>query len=299
MNTTDHRASIAWLNSRLTLDIFRITRAHVIDDPTATVLLAAISNANTGFMDARPEMSLQYMPLGSIGDDLRRPASISSLARSLNIPRETARGKALALMELGLVEARPEGYVLPASTLTSGPVADAMKYYLASIDALLGDLGELRCFGLKPGVRLATPVHNVAGTTVRLTLAHLLRNVSHALSQAKDLTLPNAYVMAAAVHLSGAHFEVGDQTPPAAFGQIRPGPVRGAAVATYLDMPLETVRRQLKKLAATGRLSDTPAGYGLDLEAAPRPIWEAMQDQALINTRQLVWRLKAVGALTL
>jgi DNA-binding transcriptional ArsR family regulator len=297
MQTRDHRAAIAWLNSRLTLDIFRITRAGLIDDPVATVLLAAISNANTVYIDARPEQSARYMPLGAISDDLRRPASISSLARSLGVPRETARGKALALVELGLIEARREGYVLPAGALTSGPVARTMGDYLEVIDRLIRDLGGLEAFELQSGAGLTRPHMDVAGGVVRLTIAHLLRSVAHALGLVRELSLSNAYVMTAVVHLTGAHFSVTGQTPPETIGEVRQGPVRGAAVATYLDMPLETVRRQLKKLSATGRLEETSQGYVVRFDPSRRHLWDDMQEQALVNTRQLVWRLKAVGAL--
>lgn len=48
-------------------------------------------------------------------DDLRRPVSISSIARSLNVPIETVRRKCARLAELGLLTRTPNGQVVVTS----------------------------------------------------------------------------------------------------------------------------------------------------------------------------------------
>lgn len=50
-----------------------------------------------------------------IPDALRRPASIRSIARGANYPAETTRRYVSRLMELGLVERRGEGLVIPTA----------------------------------------------------------------------------------------------------------------------------------------------------------------------------------------
>ncbi|WP_428150607.1 hypothetical protein [Brevundimonas sp.] len=48
-------------------------------------------------------------------DSLRRPVSISSIARSLNVPIETVRRKCARLAELGLLDRTPSGQVVVTS----------------------------------------------------------------------------------------------------------------------------------------------------------------------------------------
>ena len=80
MKTNEHIGSVAWLNARMTLEVLTTARTRIVDDLVSVMLLAAVSNANTSHLDARPDISQRYLAVGSVTDDLRRPAAVSSLA---------------------------------------------------------------------------------------------------------------------------------------------------------------------------------------------------------------------------
>ena len=297
MTSSDNAASIAWLNSRLMLDIFQATRSLVIDDIVSVVILAAINNANTSYLDARPDLASRYMGVASVDDSMRRPASVSALARSLGVPRETARGKAMELEKLGLIRAEAGGFVLPAKAFLTRPLAPAMAEYIRAISIFVEDLGRLNALELRHGVRLSGPCKDFGGGVLRLVAAHMLRSMGHAMELAPDLNLTNAYVPTATSHLTGAHLSLDDTPPSPVLGSAHVGAVRGAVVAEFLKMPQETVRRHLKKLTATTRLHLGSDGYSVGFDEERRRIWGELQSHALVNTRQLIWKLNAVGAL--
>ena len=83
MKTHEHIGSVAWLNSRLTMDILTGLRTGVVDDIVSAVLLAAISNANTSYLDARPDISQRHIAVGSVTDDMRRPVHVSGRGGSI------------------------------------------------------------------------------------------------------------------------------------------------------------------------------------------------------------------------
>lgn len=297
MTSTDSAASVAWLNSRLVLDIFRATRTLVVDDVVSVALLAAINNANTSHLDARPELAAQYMGIASVDDGLRRPASVSALARSIGVPRETARGKAVELRAAGLLTAVPGGYILSAQAIRTRPLAPAMIEQMRAINEFLAGLGAIGACELRPEAQIAAPFEAVGGGVLRLVAAHFLRSLSNALDIAPDLNLVSIYVLATVSHLTGAHYQLDDAEPPEGVFEVQLGPVRGAAVAEHLSMPQETVRRHLKKLVGSGRLSLDGGGYSMRFDGEWRELWRQRQVNALANTRQLIWKLKAVGAL--
>lgn len=297
MTASDNVASVAWLNSRLMLELFMATRSLVIDDIVSGVLLAAVNNANTSYLDARPETASRYMGMVSVEDAMRRPASVSALARSLGVPRETARGKAMVLAEMGLIRAEPGGFVLPAEALGRAPLATAMAAYVQVINTFVEDLSQLGVFDLRPGTALSRPREAFGGGVLRLVAAHTLRTLGHVMELAPDLSLTSIYLLKAVAHLTGAHLKLDDVPPPAVLGQPHIGPVRGAAVAGSLDMPQETVRRHLKKLTETGRLHHGSDGYSLRFEGDGPRIWRELQNHDLVNSRQLIWKLNTVGAL--
>lgn len=297
MTSSDNVATVAWLNNRLMLDIVQATRSLVLDDIVSVVILAAINNANTSYLDARPDLASHYMGIASVDDAMCRPASVSALARSLGVPRETARGKALELERLGLIRAEPGGFVLPARMMLTQPFDLVVAEYFRAIGAFIEGLGRLEVFDLSVNAKLATPFEAFGGGVVRLVGAHMLRAIGHAMELAPDLNLTSAYVLDATTYLTGAHLMLQDGALPELVGEARTGAVRGAAVAEFLNMPQETVRRHLKKLTETGRLQLASDGYSVRLDDHRCDVWADLQGQAFVNTRQLIWKLNAVGAL--
>ncbi|MGA0546148.1 hypothetical protein ACO2Q1_12815 [Brevundimonas sp. VNH65] len=297
MTSTDSAATVAWLNSRLVLEIYRVTRALVVDDVVSVTLLAAINNANTSYLDSRPEIAAEYMGVASVDDAMRRPASVSALARSIGVPRETARGKALELQAAGLLKPVSGGYILPARAMRVGPLATAMIGHMGAIDEFVAGLAAVGACDLQADAKVATPCEAVGGGALRLVGAHFLRSLSNVLDIAPDLNLISFYILTTVGHLTGAHYQLDDIEPPKDLFEVPIGSVRGAAVAEHLGMPQETVRRHLKKLVGSGRLVLDSAGYSMRFDGEWRELWRQRQAHALANTRQLIRKLKAVGVL--
>ncbi|MGQ2990494.1 MAG: hypothetical protein ACT6RD_10210 [Brevundimonas sp.] len=296
MKTNEHIGSVAWLNARMTLEVLTTARTRIVDDLVSVMLLAAVSNANTSHLDARPDISQRYLAVGSVTDDLRRPAAVSSLARSLGVPRETARGKAHELVALGLIEMVPEGLILRSDALLADPIRSASQAFMESIERFIQGLARLEACGLDETWALATPTPQVQWGALRLVTANMLRSIAHVMDLSPDLGLMSAYIMLAVTQETGAHLELDAQPPPpSALGRTRRGPVRGAAVAAALSMPQETVRRHLQRLVRSGRLKVDPAGYSIQITDERLPLWRELQAQSLVNTRQLVWKLQAAG----
>lgn len=297
MKTHEHIGSVAWLNSRLTMDVLTGLRTGVVDDIVSAVLLAAISNANTSYLDARPDISQRHIAVGSVMDDMRRPVPVSSLARSLGIPRETARGKALDLVSRGLVATTPEGLILRSDALLSEPILSATRTAMQSAEDFITSLARINVCGLDETWRLTAPMRDVSWGLLRLVIANMLRGVAHAMALSPDMGMMSGYIMLAVTQENGAHLGLDTGPTPEALGKPRVGPVRGGVLANHLVLPQETVRRHLQKLVKTGRLTVGPGGYSIRITEDRLPLWREHQAQSLVNTRQLVWKLQAAGIL--
>lgn len=158
-------------------------------------------------------------------------------------------------------------------------------------------LGAVGACELRSDARIEGAAEAIGGCVLRLMSAHFLRSLSNALDIAPDLNLTSIYLLATVGHLTGAHYQLDDVEPPEGVFDVQLGAVRGAAVAEHLGMPQETVRRHLKKLVGGGRLLLDGAGYSMRLDGDWGELWRQRQVNALANTRQLIWKLKAVGAL--
>lgn len=296
MNSSEDIGPVAWLSARLALEVLTAARTMIIDDVVSAVLLAAVSNANTSYLDARPDISQRHLATGSVTDDKRRPAAVSSLARSLGLPRETVRGKAQDLVRRGLVAMTPEGLILRSDALMTDPILSASGAFMASAHDFIDSLARLEAFGLDRTSRLAFPERDVGWGVLRLLVANMLRSVAHAMALSPDMRMPSAYIMLAVTQQTGADLTLGaGSPPPAALGAPHRGPVRGAALAAHLSMPQETVRRHLQHLVRAGRLRLEYDGYSVRVAEDRLPLWREYREQSLTNTRQLVWKMQAAG----
>lgn len=296
MMSSETIASIAWLNARLTLDTLTLARSLLVDDLVAAVFLGAVGNANTSYLDTRPDVSQKHTAVGSVTAEMRRPAKVSSLARSLNIPRETARGKARDLIALGLVEALPEGLIVNGDALASPLGQRALHGLLGPAEDFLNGLCRLGVFDLDERWKLGQPAERVGWGALRLITASLLRSVAQVTTLSPELGPLSTYVLLAVSHETGAQLEL-DGVARSHPGLVSPrfGPVRGSAIAARLRMPQETVRRHLHRLLETDRLRLGPEGYSIVITEARMPLWRDYQTQSVANIGQLVWKLKAAG----
>lgn len=296
MMSPEDKASIAWLNARLTLDTLTRARSLLVDDLVAVVLLGAVANANTSYLDARPDVSQKHIAVGSVTAEMRRPAKVSSLARSLGIPRETARGKARDLLERGLVMARPEGLIINSDALASPKGGTVLHSILGPTEDFLDGLGRLGVFELNVNWKLGSPAESVGWGALRLVSANLLRSIAQVTTLSPELGPLSTYVLLAVSHETGSHLQLdGAARPHNGLLNPRLGPIRGSALAARLQMPQETVRRHLHRLVETERLRLGPEGYSIRITEARMPLWRDYQTQSVANTGQLIWKLKAAG----
>ena len=294
------RAQVAWLCARLQLAFVEITRGLVDGDLVSSLLLPAILEANVGHLDADPDISRRHQALdAAYPDALRRPANALSIAQFLDLPRETARIKLAGMVASGVLQRTPTGYILPTSTLISERFLPTIPRYLDALDAFISGLGLIRAFGLKPGDRLAHPVWPVAWAAMRLGTAHVLRETAYTRALTPGVNLTACFVLQAVCHAVGAQLRLPAQMPArgGALSVLGPtfGAVRGAAIATCLDLPEETVRRHLKQLVEAGYLCRGAGGYDVVHDADSAPVWRNFQKRAEANARQLIWRLTTTG----
>lgn len=109
------------------------------DPARALIFIAALRACTQHLPDLHPVSGR-----GFIDDSLRRPASVSAIARSLGLPAETVRRHILALEAAGLLARTPEGGVLVTSAhLDSPAVEEAVRANVASLNRLVRGLESL------------------------------------------------------------------------------------------------------------------------------------------------------------
>ena len=95
------------------------------NDMTATSVFLSITLAGTQHMRNRPAEAEDFDgPF--YRDSRRRSVSISSIARSLDLPIETVRRKCLRLANLDLVERTESGKVIVTSRILARPDVDSV-----------------------------------------------------------------------------------------------------------------------------------------------------------------------------
>ena len=65
-------------------------------------------------------------------DALRRPISVSSIAASLNLPRETVRRHVRKMLDAGSIVSKDGGVIVPKGTVASADGQEAMKQLYAA-----------------------------------------------------------------------------------------------------------------------------------------------------------------------
>ncbi len=95
------------------------------NDLTATTVFLSIALGSTQHLRNRPVTDTEFD--GAFHkDDLRRPVSISAIARSLNLSIETVRRKCIHLAELDLIERTANGHVIVTSRTLARPEVEAV-----------------------------------------------------------------------------------------------------------------------------------------------------------------------------
>lgn len=265
-------AAVAWLNQGLVLDLIDITRRNVIDDLTAVLVLAAVADAS-------------YRPSGP-----RRAVATSRIALSIRLPRETARGKALSLLERGWLERRPDGFVAdPALAAIDGPL---LAPYTERLCRYLDDLKRLGVVGQTSIAGL--PIRDVHAATevMRVLTRHSLRQWERWRTAAPFEPHLQTYIFVALFQATGAHFTAAGCEPPP-WARVTPRS-HGLKVAARLSLPPETVRRNMAALCDAGRVERGYGGFSVAAVAHDADV--AWADyQATASAKRLISLLDALA----
>ncbi|NBB52377.1 hypothetical protein GVN24_29260 [Rhizobium sp. CRIBSB] len=301
MTRTAGDAPLAWLNARLALSFTQTTRDILGGDLVSSLLLPVISDANVGHLDRHPDGTRLNMALdGAFPDDLRHPANVSSIAASLDMPRETVRNKLEEMLETGLVHRSGGGIILRTQTLISERFLPAVPRYLDATADFVKGIADASGCSLQPGQALLNPVWPVAGAVLRLSTAHVLRYIANLRAMTPGVSLVDSFLVMAVMQETAAHL----RTDPGALAQaaalgwapMQAAGVSGLHLSRAFDIPRETVRRRLAALVAEGLLERSPAGYRLAATRQGEPLLQ-LQERTMADTRALIWRLCLIEAI--
>ena len=292
----------ARVNAGLSLQVIQTARRHLGGDIETSLIFAAILAGNAAPLDENPGLARTFAT-GPVPDDLRRPMRIQRLAESLNLPRETTRSKAAAMVAAGLVEQTGQGLIVPSSTLASGPMMSLVNEMMTALDNSLHRVAVANWTGLQPGERLAPRPFPTMWGAMRALTQHVLRSVVDLRGDVPPMSLLQAYLLLAVSDRS-AHllsdadpvlFANHDDVPPDSALDL----VTAQGLATFLGFPRETVRRNMHELVRLGALVRKPGGYAISaaVRRAGSSGEKQMQENVRINLVRLVRKLRNIDAI--
>lgn len=257
-----NRRLVGQFSSDYVLRWIRLSTA-LFGDITTTIIFATITQANTAYLDQRPEGIRAWGALDKpTPDNLRRPITAYAAAAALGLPRETLRRKLNVLKAEGYVEETPDGVIIRAEAMLQAQVVAAA---IANTDLARDFCLKLQRAGVVPvdrtgGADLEEPLHRAIGRATNTFCLRFLENVM-ALS-AGDLMLGLTACALEAANIRGLA-----ESATELVGPIRtiPDSVRqpttAVSLAKELGLPRETTRRHLHRLIALGVCRAVPGGF--------------------------------------
>lgn len=122
------------------LRLIRVYTDLVGGDPTTALVFIAAAQASTQHVNPRGDVRLNDT---FIRDELRRPVTLSALARSLGLPVETTRRHVMRLTEKGLVgRTRGGGVIVTSRELDTPAVRAAVELNNVNVAKFLADLSH-------------------------------------------------------------------------------------------------------------------------------------------------------------
>lgn len=194
--------------------------------------------------------------------DHARATSVLAVSRSMELPYETVRRRIAEQQRLGRLAAAPGGFTVDGEFQRMLWAGDLIQ---REVDGLHTMLGALAADGYAPAEAIGVHALDVpCDVQARLLLDFAMRCFESFMEQYGDIVAGSvsvAIVAANVRHLLGdralSRRYAAESTPPPD-AQRRPVSVR--ALARDLDMPFETVRRQVVKQVASGWVEERDGG---------------------------------------
>ena len=227
-----------------------------------TLLMLAIAQANLAPLARDPEFQKTYAGLeASPPDDMRRPARVRAIATSLGVPQETTRRRVASLVEVGILNMREDGVILPQSFTYSPHALQMAMETWTSFATLYANLR--RAGSLAPVPAAPTDQAPAMRQMMRLWTDHFLRLIEALMPMVGD---PFSVVMLFAI-LDGS-LAAGDGKP-----------VSASAIARSLGLPFESVRRNALRITDNGLCHKVGRGYLIPPELMEEPRWRAFSER--------------------
>lgn len=297
-----HTRHGARVNINLCLEVIQTARRSMGGDLESCLIFAAVLAGNAAQLDESPTLARQYAS-GPVPDELRRPMRIQRLSESLALPRETTRSKAAALVAAGLVDQTERGLIVPASTLASGTMMSLVSDMMTVLDNSLQLITIADWAGLAPGERLAARPFPTMWGAMRVLTQHVLRGVVDLRGYAPPVSLVQAYLLLAVFDRSAFRLSEANPVLYADYSDVPPHSalelVTAQGLATFLDLPRETVRRNMQALVRLGALVQEPGGYAISpgVRRAGSNGEQQVLESSKANLARLVRRLRNIDAL--
>ena len=271
-------------------------------DLTQAYVFCTVLSANLSHVGYRGTLAAQASTGHDNGQVCRRPISVNAVATSLALPYETVRRKAAALVATGMVRRDRMGLVVVPDTMARPELVAAA----AQIRCLLSLLvGRLRQIGLDPSAISVTQDNDAAeppdAVIARIVMDAQIRSLEQIASIFGDLI--SAYVFCGTLRANEQPLLVSPQLAWrfSSWGDLPPDAVRRPIavreLARQLEMPFETVRRQIQRLRASGSVMSAGAeGFIVPASAMDNENTEYQRGKLSLEFFRMLSALHSVGA---
>lgn len=122
------------------LETFTALYGDMVNGAICAMLVAL----NVRHITLDPELAHRFAPDGlPPPDELRRPISIRTLARTLELPFETVRRRVVAMTAQEWIVPVEGGYIVPVQMLTRTTMRDTNRQHVRHFERMLRELGEV------------------------------------------------------------------------------------------------------------------------------------------------------------
>ena len=276
------------------LDIIDIASGK--GEPLDPLILGVISSASVAPVRHDDRLEQAYATVDAPPpDEVRRPVSISAVARSARLPFETVRRRIAHLAEAGHCEITPRGVVQSAAAVTHpGYLAQAMARY----ERLKQLYFDMRRAGTLPVERRLAPL-SLDGPPVRIAnriIGEYTLRVADVLIRRVGDPVRGVLLLEIArtngEHLDAVAFEPGRPLP-----DDERRPVTIAALAARTCTPYETVRRNVQALINRGLVRRVKGGVIVDPSKIDETGGHETARESARNLTRLFARLEQLGVL--